>query len=213
MSPEVAFSKLSREGAEALSEEEILGLLVGAGRVTEKVRDCVRRVVAEFPEGASAGFARLRRIKGLGLRGAATLAAAAEFARRGPADPRPVIDTPRAAAGAAPLQLRTARKEHFMIMCLNARRQLALLETVSIGTLSASLVHPREVFSPAIVNSCAAVIALHNHPSGDTSPSEEDREVTRRLQRAGEILGIPLSDHIIVSASGYFSFRESGLIG
>jgi DNA repair protein RadC len=86
------------------------------------------------------------------------------------------------------------------------------VETVSVGTLSSSLVHPREVFTPAISRGAAAVVAVHNHPSGDSSPSAEDREATRRLQRAGEVLGIPLADHVIVSESSFFSFRESGIL-
>ena len=90
--------------------------------------------------------------------------------------------------------------------------KLATLDTVSIGTLSASLVHPREVFSPAIAHAAAAIVAVHNHPSGYPTPSSEDRDVTRRLQRAGELLGIPLADHVVVSAAGFFSFREHGLL-
>jgi DNA repair protein RadC len=108
--------------------------------------------------------------------------------------------------------VRSAKKEHFMILCLNARRQLVHDEMVSVGTLSASLVHPREVFSPAIVHGAAAVVAMHNHPSGDPNPSSEDREVTRRLQRAGELLGIPLADHVVVCESSFFSFREHGIL-
>jgi DNA repair protein RadC len=108
--------------------------------------------------------------------------------------------------------VRAARKEHFLVLCLNARRQLVHLETVSIGTLSASLVHPREAFAPAIAHAAAAIVAAHNHPSGDPAPSAEDREATRRLQRAGELLGIPLADHLIVSESGFFSFREHGIL-
>src|SRR3990167_7162410 len=125
-------------------------------------------------------------------------------------DPRPVIDGARAAAGAFPADHRAAKKEHFYVLCLNARRQLLKVELVSVGTLSASLVHPREVFSAAISSGAAAAGAMHNHPSGDPSPSAEDREATRRLQRAGELLGIPLADHVIVSESSFFIFRESG---
>ena len=99
-----------------------------------------------------------------------------------------------------------------MVLCLNARRQLLKFEVVSIGTLSASLVHPREIFAVAISAGAAAVVVAHNHPSGDVSPSAEDREATRRLQRAGELLGIPVADHVIVSESSFFSFRESGLL-
>lgn len=145
--------------------------------------------------------------------GRPALAAAAEQARRGRAlDPRPVVDGARAAAGLVPPEVRAARKEHFLVLCLNARRQMVRLETVSVGTLSASLVHPREVFTPAIAHGAAAVVVAHNHPSGDPSPSAEDREATRRLSRAGELLGIPLADHVIVAESSYFSFRESGIL-
>ncbi len=136
-----------------------------------------------------------------------------EYTRRNTGrDPRPVIDSARAVAAVIPAAVRAAKKEHFMALYLNARRQLIHLETVSIGTLSASLVHPREVFGPALGHATAAVIAVHNHPSGDTTPSSEDRDVTRRLQRAGELLGVPLADHVIVSESGFFSFREHGLL-
>jgi DNA repair protein RadC len=145
--------------------------------------------------------------------GRPALLAAGEMARRGRAlDPRPLVDGARAAAGLVPGEVRSARKEHFLVLCLNARRQLLKLETVSVGTLSASLVHPREVFTPAIAHGAAAVVAVHNHPSGDPSPSAEDREATRRLQRAGEVLGIPLADHVIVAEAAYFSFRESGIL-
>jgi DNA repair protein RadC len=141
------------------------------------------------------------------------MAALNEYAKRTrDNDPRPVIDSARAVAGIIPAAVRSARKEHFLILCLNARRQLVHTETVSIGTLSASLVHPREIYSPAIVHSAAAVVAVHNHPSGDPTPSAEDRDVTRRLQRAGELLGVPLADHVVVSESAFFSFREHGLL-
>lgn len=126
-------------------------------------------------------------------------------------DPRLEIDGAKAAAGAFG-DKRSARKEHFLVLCVDARRRLIHRETVSIGTLSASLVHPREVFGPAIEHRAAAIIAMHNHPSGDTSPSAEDKDATRRLQRAGELLGIPMLDHVIVSESGFFSFKEHGLL-
>lgn len=104
-------------------------------------------------------------------------------------------------------------REHFLAILLDARRNVKGVVTVSIGTLSASLVHPREFFRPAIVAGAAAVVAVHNHPTGDPTPSYEDREVTRRLQRGGEMLGIPLADHIVLGAGeSFFSFREGGLL-
>ncbi len=104
-------------------------------------------------------------------------------------------------------------REHFLAILLDARRNVKGVSVVSIGTLSASLVHPREVFRAAIVAGAAAVVAVHNHPSGDPTPSAEDRDVTRRLQRAGELLGIPLADHVVIGAgTTYYSFREGGLL-
>ncbi len=180
--------KLARRGPEALTDAELVSVILGvpASRAEAIVRD-----------GAKPGRE----------------SALEEYARRRRAfDPRPVVDGARAAAGLVPADVRCARKEHFLVLCLNARRQLLKLETVSVGTLSASLVHPREVFAPAIAAGAAAVVAVHNHPSGDPAPSAEDREATRRLQRAGELLGIPLADHVIVSESSFFSFRESGIL-
>ena len=188
-------SRLQARGPEALTDAELVAVMLAVP--VEKAADMVRDVSAP----ASAG------------RDAARMSALNEYAKRmRNTDPRPVIDSARAVAGIIPASVREAKKEHFLILCLNARRQLIHLETVSIGTLSASLVHPREVYSPAIQHAAAAVVAVHNHPSGDPTPSSEDRDVTRRLQRAGELLGIPLADHVVVSASGFFSFREHGIL-
>jgi DNA repair protein RadC len=189
-------SRLQARGPEALTDAELVAVLLSVP--VEKAADMVRDVSAPAATGG---------------RNAARMTALAEYAKRTRnTDPRPVIDSARAVAGIIPAAVREANKEHFLILCLNARRQLTHLSTVSIGTLSASLVHPRECFFPAIEHAAAAVVAVHNHPSGDPTPSSEDRDVTRRLQRAGELLGIPLADHVVVSASGFFSFREHGLI-
>lgn len=204
--------KLARRGAEALSDAELVALLLRTGSAGRSALEVAEGLLREIPEGAGAGFARLRRVRGVGPVRAGVLVAAAELGRRGRPDPRPVVDTARAAAGLIPAAVRAARKEHFLVLCLNARRQLVHQETISVGTLSASLVHPREFFTPAIAHAAAAVVAVHNHPSGDPAPSAEDREVTRRLSRAGELLGIPLADHLVVCDGGWFSFRESGLL-
>lgn len=100
-----------------------------------------------------------------------------------------------------------------MAVYLNARHFELQFETVSIGTLTASLIHPREVFGPALRCCAASVLIAHNHPSGDATPSPEDCEITRRLARAGTLLGVPLLDHLIIAEEGYFSFRERGLLG
>ena len=189
-------SRLQARGPEALTDAELVAVLLAVP--VDKAADMVRDVSAAT---TATG------------RNAARMSALTEYAKRmRNTDPRPVIDSARAVAGIIPASVREAKKEHFLIICTNARRQMILLETISIGTLSASLCHPREIFSPAITAGAATIIAIHNHPSGDPTPSAEDRDVTRRLQRAGELLGIPLSDHVVVSATGFFSFREHGLL-
>ena len=104
-------------------------------------------------------------------------------------------------------------REHLVCLMLNARSQVIGINTVSVGTLSASLVHPREVYKPAAVLGAAGVVVVHNHPSGNCEPSADDRDTTRRLVRAGEIMGIPCLDHVIIAGDSFFSFREKGLIG
>jgi len=105
-----------------------------------------------------------------------------------------------------------ADREHFVMIAVDARNKPIAVNLVSMGTLTASLVHPREVFKPAILAGAAGVIVAHNHPSGDTRPSHEDREATKRLERAGRILGIPLLDHVIIAEDSHYSFREDGAL-
>jgi DNA repair protein RadC len=109
-------------------------------------------------------------------------------------------------------KLRTETREHFLVLLLNARHECVAVETVSIGSLNASIVHPREVFRPAVLAASASIIVAHNHPSGDPEPSEEDLSITRRLGQVGELLGIGLLDHVIIAARGVVSLRERGAL-
>lgn len=109
-------------------------------------------------------------------------------------------------------RLRRAQREHFAVLLLNARHEVIGFETVSIGSLNASIVHPREVFKPAILHSAASVLLVHNHPSGDPEPSEEDLTITKRLVEVGELLGIGVLDHVIVASRGYVSLRARSLL-
>ncbi|MFA6004537.1 MAG: DNA repair protein RadC [Elusimicrobiota bacterium] len=208
--------RLAGSGPEALSDQELLALILRTGYSGRSVMDLAAQLMREHPQGLrGVGFSDLRRTKGMGASRAAALVAAFELARRcsGDNDPRLVLDSPARVLAAVPASVLAGRKEHLLAFYLNARSQLLHQETVSIGTLSASLVHPREVFSPALACCAAAVVAVHNHPSGDCSPSADDRDTTRRLARAGELLGMPLLDHVIVSGRAFFSFREHGLLG
>lgn len=195
-----------------LSDLELVALVLGeGGGATEPIARAARLLDG----GPAAVLQRMspRRIRTLaGESGGARLCAALELGRRilqGTgcrvlSSPKHVLDYARAYA--------SAQKEHFLAIHLNARHLPRRLEVVSVGTLSASLVHPREVFREAISHGSAGLILAHNHPSGDPSPSADDVEITSRLVRVGELVGIEIIDHVILTAERYFSFREEGLL-
>ena len=122
------------------------------------------------------------------------------------------IDSPGKAAEIVRTMVGADEREHFVVVLLDARYRVKGATVVSVGTLTASLVHPREVFRPAVVAGSAAVIIAHNHPSGEARPSPEDKETTSRLVKAGKLMGIPVLDHVIVTESTFFSFKEAGLL-
>ncbi|MBI5209670.1 MAG: DNA repair protein RadC [Elusimicrobia bacterium] len=205
--------RLSRLGAGALADEELLALVLRSGCAGASALEVARALIAEFPGPrlGGAGPEGLRRVRGVGASRAAAVVAAAELGRRwalscdeglGVEDPGRVWELLHA--------VRSSRKEHFVALYLDGRNRLLHQETVSVGTLTASLVHPREVFGPAVERRAAAVIVAHNHPSGELRPSPEDLETTRRLAQAGRILGLPLLDHVIVTERGHLSFRREG---
>jgi DNA repair protein RadC len=206
--------KLGARGAGALSDGELLALVVGSGSARRSALRIGRALARRRPaELAGWPAARWLLVPGLGPARAAALAAAFELGRRaaergalaaairGPDDVlAQVRDLPR------------ARKEHFVVLLLNARHEVQCRETVSIGSLNASIVHPREVFLPAILHSAASVVLVHNHPSGDPEPSEEDLSITRRLVQVGELVGIDVLDHVIVAERGVVSLRARQML-
>jgi len=210
--------RLERLGPAALSTVELLTILVGTGTRRAPADRVARQILASQPR-LRALAARpprdLAAIAGVGAATAARLAAAFEIARRLQRERRergPLLATPGAVWRHLALELRDCERERFLALCLNARNELVREVVVSIGSLSASIVHPREVFKPALACSAAAIVIAHNHPSGDPAPSREDREVTRVLAEAGRLLDVPLHDHVIVGADAYFSFRDAGLL-
>jgi DNA repair protein RadC len=165
---------------------------------------------------ADAGSADLVAIPGIGRRRATQVLAAFELSRRASA-PRTeqnlIIRTAKDAVQVVGPVLGDLKREMFVTLLLTTRHRLLKFETVSVGSLNASIVHPREVFRPAIQAAAASMLLAHNHPSGDPEPSEDDVEMTHRLVRTGEMLGIEVVDHVIIGAAGsYLSFRERGLI-
>jgi DNA repair protein RadC len=202
------------EGPQALSDEALMALLLGGPAGAE----IARRVSLRFPDRARlrrATFEDLTQVPGVDRSGAGALQAAFELGRRVAGRAlrqgerlRSSREVYRALAPA----LRDLRQEVFLVIVLDGRNRKIAEVRVSLGSLSASIVHPREVFLPAIRVSAAAILVAHNHPSGDPRPSPEDREVTWRLAEAGDLLGIRVLDHVIIGESAYHSFADEGTL-
>ncbi|MCL6610616.1 MAG: DNA repair protein RadC [Peptococcaceae bacterium] len=210
--------RLLKEGAEALSEIELLAILLGTGSREATALELASLVMARFKSLRlllDATVEELSEVKGVGPAKACQVKAALELARRlaqfsGP--PRPVIKSPDDAAGLVMEEMRHLDREHFRALLLNIRNQVIGVDKVSVGTLNSSAVHPRELFRNAIKRSAASVILVHNHPSGDPTPSREDLDITLRLSEAGKIIGIEVLDHIIIGDNRFTSFKAKGLI-
>ena len=198
--------KLQARGAAALSDYELLMAIIGSGSahadVTKIARD-VRKILGE--KGSNLAYEDLLKIKGLGAAKATQLMASFELWRRQfEVSERPIIDSAEKAVELLG-DIRSKKQEYFVCLTLDGANRLIAKRVISIGTLTASLVHPREVFAEAITDRAASIIVAHNHPSGNLEPSAADKEVTDRLKQAGEILGIEVLDHLILGEGGFAS--------
>ena len=196
--------KLQARGAEALSDYELLMAIIGSGvagaDVTKVARD-VQKLLKE--KSSELTLDDLLAIKGLGLAKATPIMAGYELWRRQfEVSERPIIDSPEKAVEQL-ADIRDKKQEYFVCLTLDGANRLIAKRIVTIGTLTASLVHPREVFADAITDRAASIIVAHNHPSGNLQPSQADRDVTDRLREAGELLGVTLLDHVIVTKDGF----------
>jgi len=210
--------RLLKLGGEALSVQEILALILGRGTKGESVIDISQKLVSRFgslKRIANASVEELTQTKGIGPAKAAQIKAALEFGKRLEAEagekPRPVLKSPEDVAAVVRSELKGKKKEHFLVLCLDTRNRLIDRKLVSMGSLDTSIVHPREVFKEAVSACAASVIFAHNHPSGDPEPSKEDVELTKRLAKAGEIMGIAVLDHIIVCENTHLSLKARNL--
>jgi len=210
--------RLFRLGSEALSAQEILAIILGRGIKGESVMMTSQKLISRFGNLrgiANASIEELAETKGIGPAKAAQIKAALELSKRLDSDanerPKPVFKSPEDVAAVMRSKLKGKKKEHFWVICLDTRNRLTDWKQVSIGSLDTSIVHPREVFKEAVSASAASVIFVHNHPSGDPEPSKEDIELTKRLVKAGEIIGIDVLDHIIVCDRSYVSLKANNL--
>ena len=200
--------------ADWLTDAELVGLLVSDGcpDVGRAVLDAHPRPDALWRVGAE----ELVSLPGVGPAGAARLLACFELARRANAWPvaeRPVVSTPEDVVRLCSAQLRGLDREHFWALALSTKNRLLRMVEVSVGSLNTSIVHPRELFKEAVRVSAASIVVVHNHPSGDPTPSSADLQLTRRLARAGEVLGIEVLDHVVIGDGGaHTSLRDMGVL-
>lgn len=210
--------KLMQLGPEKLSDSELIAILLRTGRREQTALDLAKTIIrhhGDFRNLSTMNYQELFRIKGIGPVKAVTLSAAFEIARRTASLPLPdklKISEPDIVFQKYKATLAHLKKEVFMVLLLNSANTLIKDVKISEGILNSSLVHPREVFQSAVLESAASVILLHNHPSGEVTPSQEDKEITYRLIEAGKMMDIPVLDHIIIGQQQYFSFKEEGLI-
>lgn len=196
--------KLQARGAEALSDYELLMAIIGSGNAQADVTKIAREVQKLLnTKGSTLTYEDLLSVKSLGPAKATQIMAGYELWRRQfEVSERPIIDSPEKAVEQL-ADLRYKKQEYFVCLTLDGANRLIAKRVISIGTLTSSLVHPREVFAEAITDRAASIIVAHNHPSGNLEPSQADRNVTERLKEAGELLGISLLDHFIISKDSH----------
>ena len=208
--------RLYHVGAAELSLQELIAIVVGRGTKDASALELGHRLLEKFGDLVSLGRANLddlKKIKGIGFVRACQLVAAFEMGRRFSKVPGAQGTPIRGPGDVARLfkdEMKHLDREHFRAALLNTKNQILKIVTVSIGSLNASIVHPREILKPAISASAASIILIHNHPTGDPTPSSEDVEFTRRFAKCGELIGIQLLDHIIIGGDRYRSLKESG---
>jgi DNA repair protein RadC len=210
--------RLLSSGPESLADHELLAILLRTGTKEESVLQLAHRLIKHF-EGLrllkDATIEEITSIKGIGTTKAVQILAAIELGRRISRlsyNERYVIRSPEDGAKYVMEDMRFLSQEHFVAIYLNTKNQVIHRKTVFIGSLNASIVHPREVFKEAIKRSAASIICVHNHPSGDPTPSREDIDVTKRLAECGRIVGIELLDHLIIGDQKFVSLKEKGYV-
>lgn len=210
--------RLLKLGSSHLSNQELLAILLGTGTKNESVMVLANRLLMHF-DGLNllreATIEELTAIKGIGYAKGVLILSAIELGKRMneyKTDERYVIRSPEDGADYVMEEMRILNQEHFVALFLNTKNHIIHQQTIFIGSLNASIVHPREVFREAVKRSAASIIVAHNHPSGDPTPSQEDINVTRRLVESGKMIGIELLDHLIIGDRKFISLKEKGYL-
>jgi DNA repair protein RadC len=210
--------RLQACGAEVLSVRELVAIVLGSGNRGRGAMDLADDLVSSLEsvrDLAGASVEKISRVRGVGFARACRLKAAVELGRRVVKSTRGDLKTVRCPGDAAGLvmeDMKNLDREHFRVILLDSKNSVIGIETVSIGTVNASLVHPREVLKPALEKSATCMILVHNHPTGNVSPSREDILLTRRFEKCGRIVGIEVVDHIIIGDGRYTSMKEGGYL-
>lgn len=206
--------KLRARGADAIATKELLAILLGSGVKGQNVLAIAEKILKLAHTGniADLSLEILEKVSGIGHAKASIIVAAIELGKRclSQEENKPSFISAKDVYDYFD-HLRNAKKEHFICLCLNAKNKLIKEETVAIGGLFSNLLHPREIFVPAISSSTASIILAHNHPSGDPEPSKEDLSFTKRIAECGVLLGIEVLDHIIIGYKSFVSLRERGI--
>ncbi|MDD4990176.1 MAG: DNA repair protein RadC [Candidatus Pacebacteria bacterium] len=208
--------KLIDKGVQNLKDSELLAILLNTGVEGESALQVAERILGKYPKRKilELDFKELSLIKGVGQAKACVILAAAEFIKRALEVKEEIAPAIKAVDDivAQAIYMKDKQREHFMVLYLNARNELLFKKPMFVGTLNVSIVHPREIFSEALKHNAAFVVFCHNHPSGNAQPSQADLEINKRLVEAGKIMGVEALDHIIITKTRVFSFKECGLM-
>ena len=209
--------KMKAKGPQNLKDAELLAILLGTGYQGKNVLELAKSILSKYRriKLISLNYDELVKIKGISQAKACTILSAIELTKRflkfKDDDTLPIIKSVKDVV-AQSVYMRNKTREHFQVLFLNARNEMVFKRSMFVGTLNANLVHPREIFEEAVKHQSASIILVHNHPSSDPEPSEDDISVTKRIVEAGKIMGIEVLDHIIIAKTKVFSFKEGKLM-
>ena len=209
--------RLMKYGAPALSEAELVAIILRTGTTQENVVELSKHILRahSLRDISQMGINELKQFRGINDAKACQLLACAELATRiysAKASPKAVVGSSKDVHNLIYPELRFTKKEHFYCLYLDTRNSIIKKELISVGNLNTSVIHPREIFRSAIKESANSVIFAHNHPSGNPEPSKDDIEITRMLISAGKLMGIPVLDHVVIGETGYVSMADKNLL-